>query len=55
VARATLLSRALRVALADDGFMPGGGQLGFHCRHQYEESALSQVWLSGEARGSCRT
>ena len=35
--------QALRNALDDSEFLPEGGQIGFHCRHEYEETQLAQV------------
>jgi len=50
VARAALMHGALRAAMEDAHFMPQGGHIGFHCRHQYEETALKQVSLEQGGR-----
>ena len=42
--RASKLHEALCAALASKTFMPEGGNLGFFCRHLYEETQLAQVW-----------
>ena len=41
--RASSLQRVLERALNFPGFMPGGGTLGYQCKHLYEESQLKHT------------